>query len=174
MNEYRVPLNNVQNGVLKTLAFMFEHIGPAAKDYVYALVPLFKDALLDRDLVHRQIATSALKNMALGLVGFGCEDALIHLFNFAFANVFEASPHAANAVFDAFEGMRLAVGPGFMLLYILQGLFHPAKRVRKIYWRFYNILYTGAQDALTPFYPALPSYKDSANYDFSESSLYQI
>lgn len=53
MNEYRVPELNVQNGVLKSLSFMFEYIGEMGKDYIYAVTPLLEDALTDRDLVHR-------------------------------------------------------------------------------------------------------------------------
>ena len=56
MNEYRVPELNVQNGVLKSLSFLFEYIGEMGKDYVYAVAPLLEDALIDRDLVHRQTA----------------------------------------------------------------------------------------------------------------------
>ena len=48
MNEYRVPELNVQNGVLKSLSFMFEYIGEMGKDYVYAVSPLLEDALMDR------------------------------------------------------------------------------------------------------------------------------
>jgi len=48
MNEYRVPELNVQNGVLKSLSFMFEYIGEMGKDYVYAVAPLLEDALMDR------------------------------------------------------------------------------------------------------------------------------
>jgi len=66
MNEYRVPELNVQNGVLKSLSFMFEYIGEMGKDYIYAVTfmfeyigemgkdyiyavtPLFEDALMDR------------------------------------------------------------------------------------------------------------------------------
>ena len=48
MNEYRVPELNVQNGVLKSLSFMFEYIGEMGKDYVYAVTPLLEDALMDR------------------------------------------------------------------------------------------------------------------------------
>lgn len=33
---------------------MFEYIGEMAKDYIYAVAPLLEDALMDRDLVHRQ------------------------------------------------------------------------------------------------------------------------
>lgn len=32
---------------------MFEYIGEMTKDYVYAVLPLLEDALIDRDLVHR-------------------------------------------------------------------------------------------------------------------------
>ena len=93
MNEYRIPELNVQNGVLKALAFMFEYIGPMAKDYIYAVVPLLEDALMDRDQVHRQIACTAVKHLALGVRGHGREDALRHLLNFVWPNIFETSPH---------------------------------------------------------------------------------
>lgn len=59
-----------------------------AKDYIYAVTPLLEDALTDRDLVHRQTAAAAIKHLALGVQGFGCEDALIHLLNFIWPNIF--------------------------------------------------------------------------------------
>jgi splicing factor 3B subunit 1 len=95
MNEYRVQELNVQNGVLKSFAFMFEYIGEMAKDYIYAVTPLLEDALTDRDLVHRQTAAAAIKHLALGVQGFGCEDALIHLLNYVWPNIFETSPHGS-------------------------------------------------------------------------------
>ena len=61
MNEYRVPELNVQNGVLKALSFLFEYIGEMGKDYIYAVTPLFEDALQERDLVHRQVKSNASK-----------------------------------------------------------------------------------------------------------------
>lgn len=174
MNEYRVPSSNIQNGVLKSFSFMFEYIGEMAKDYAYAVAPVIEDALLDRDLVHRQTATNILKHMSLGVVGFGCENILLHLFNFVIANLFETSPHVINNVTEAFESLRVSVGPGHMLLYILQGLFHPAKRVREPYWRLYNLLYIGAQDALCPFFPQLPTYQGEDSYTIPETIYYNI
>jgi splicing factor 3B subunit 1 len=135
MNEYRVPELNVQNGVLKSISFLFEYIGEMGKDYIYAVTPLLEDALIDRDLVHRQTACTAVKHMALGVVGMGCEDAMHHLLNLVWPNVLETSPHVINAVMEALEGLRVALGPGILLNYILQGLFHPARRVREIYWK---------------------------------------
>ncbi|RLN49617.1 hypothetical protein BBJ28_00002632 [Nothophytophthora sp. Chile5] len=168
MNEYRVPELNVQNGVLKAFSFMFEYIGEMGKDYIYAVAPLLQDALMDRDLVHRQTACTTVKHLALGVAGLGCEDALLHLLNLVWPNIFETSPHVINAVFDAVEGCRVALGPHVILQYVLQGLFHPARRVREVYWKIYNSLYMYAQDGLTPAYPAL---QDDGVNTYSRSYL---
>ncbi|XP_011620713.1 splicing factor 3B subunit 1 [Amborella trichopoda] len=168
MNEYRVPELNVQNGVLKSLSFLFEYIGEMGKDYIYAVTPLLEDALMDRDLVHRQTAASAVKHMALGVAGLGCEDALVHLLNYVWPNIFETSPHVINAVMEAIEGMRVALGPAAVLNYCLQGLFHPARKVREVYWKIYNSLYIGAQDGLVAAYPVL---EDEGSNIFSRPEL---
>ncbi|XP_046919406.2 splicing factor 3b subunit 1 isoform X1 [Dermatophagoides farinae] len=161
MNEYRVPELNVQNGVLKSFSFLFEYIGEMAKDYIYAVTPLLEDALMDRDLVHRQTACSVVQHMALGVYGFGCEDALTHVLNYVWPNIFETSPHLVQAFMGSIEGLRVAIGPNKMLQYTLQGLFHPARKVRDVYWKVYNTLYIGAQDSLIAGYPRIPN--DSTN-----------
>merc|ERR1712178_247796 len=168
MNEYRVPELNVQNGVLKSLSFLFEYIGEMGKDYIYAVTPLLEDALMDRDLVHRQTAASVVKHIALGVADLGCEDALIHLMNYIWPNIFETSPHVINAVFDAVDGFRVSLGPTKVLQYLLQGLWHPARRVRAVYWRLYNNLYIGSQDALIPSYPKL---EDDAEHCYRRTEL---
>merc|ERR1712072_883320 len=155
MNEYRVPELNVQNGVLKSLSFMFEYIGEMGKDYIHAVCPILEDALMDRDLVHRQTACAAIKHMSLGVFGFGCEDALVHLMNFVWPNVFENSPHLVQAFMDAVDGMRVSLGPLIILSYVLQGLFHPARKVREVYWKIYNNMYIGSQDTLVAGYPCI-------------------
>lgn len=155
MNEYRVPEMNVQNGVLKSLAFMFEYIGEMSKDYIYAVTPLLEDALTDRDQVHRQTAAMAVKHMSLGAIGFGCEEALLHLLNSIIPNLFDANPHLIMGVSESMDAVRLSVGPCIVLQYVIQGLFHPARRVRDIYWKLFNNLYIGSQDALIPAYPRL-------------------
>ena len=155
MNEYRVPEQNVQNGVLKSLSFLFEYIGEMGKDYVYAVAPLLEDALTDRDLIHRQTASTTVKHLALGVFGMGNEDVLVHLLNHVFPNIFETTPHMVNAVLEAVEGCRVSAGAGVVFLYCMQGLFHPARRVREIYWKIYNNMYLGAADALIPYYPRI-------------------
>ncbi len=58
---------------------------------------------------------------------------------------------------DAVGGLAVALGPSKVLSYCLQGLFHPARRVRDVYWRIYNTLYIGAQDAMVAALPSIPS-----------------
>lgn len=155
MNEYRVPELNVQNGVLKSLSFLFEYIGEMAKDYVYAVTPLLEDALIDRDQVHRQTAASVVKHVALGVVGLGCEDAMLHLLNLLYPNLFETSPHVIDRIIEAVDAIRMAVGPGMVMNYVWAGLFHPARKVRVPWFRLYNNAYVHQADAIVPYYPNL-------------------
>lgn len=147
----------MQNGVLKSFSFLFEDIGEMSKDSVYAVVPVLEDALVDRDLVHRQTACSAVGHLALGVRGHGLEDALVHLLNHVWPNIFETSPHVVNSVLSAIEGCMVALGLGMILLYVLSGLFHPARAVREAYWRIYNRLYVYAQDGLVAYAPRIPN-----------------
>lgn len=94
---------------------------------------------------------------------------------------------------DAIEAMRVGLGPGVLMSYILQGLFHPSRRVREVYWRMYSkssasslslftaltdlvtrfidSLYLGSQDAMVPFYPNLAEFSDERNM-YERHALY--
>ena len=137
---------------------------------------------MDRDPVHRQTAAWAIKHLALGLQvrqsvggpvlpgggrtrslsvcprlqGLGCEDALQHLLNHVWPNIYETSPHVTQSVFEAVEALRVSLGPQRIFAYLLQGLFHPARRVREVHWKVYNNAMVYSADALTPVYPRLP------------------
>ena len=63
---------------------------------------------------------AAIQHMALGVCGFGCEDALVHLLNYVWPNIFENSPHVVQAFMGAVEGLRVAVGPSKIFQYTLQ------------------------------------------------------
>lgn len=82
----------MRNGCLKAMSFLFEYIGEMGKDYIHSVVTCLEDALTDRDLVHRQTAGSIVKHLALGTAGLGNEDALLHLMNLIWPNVFESEP----------------------------------------------------------------------------------
>ena len=181
---------------MKALSFMTEYIGEMSKvrgmrrggfgnfkikitlmkirklqDYIFAIAPLLEDALMDRDNVHRQTAMTVVKHIALGVANLGCEDALVHLLNHVFPNVFEQSPHVLNAAMDALEGLMVGLGPNVILAYILQGLFHPARKVREVYWSVYNMLYIYASHAMVAGYPAIES-DERNNYERTTLELF--
>ena len=79
--------------------------------------------LFCRDLVHRQTAMAAIQHLALGVYGFGCEDALTHLLNYVWPNVFETSPHVVQAFMGAVEGIRVGTGSANILHYVLQVMY---------------------------------------------------
>jgi len=132
LNEYRTAELNVRTGCLKALSFVFEYVGPQSAYYADSVVTMLEDALTDRDLVHRQTASTIIKYIALGVAGLGCEDSMLHLMNLVWPNCFETSPHVIGAVIDAIDAMRVALGAGILLSYVLQGLFHPARKVREV------------------------------------------
>lgn len=153
LNEYRTPDQNVQHGVLKALAFMFEYIGSQANDYLHSVTTLIDHALLDKDPVHRQIASSVVKHLALDCQGLNHEDVMIHFLNELMPNIFETSPHFIDRVMDGMAGLRNALGTGIAMAYIWAGLFHPARKVREVYWSLYNAAYIQSSDAIVPYYP---------------------
>ncbi|ODV84895.1 hypothetical protein CANARDRAFT_28636 [[Candida] arabinofermentans NRRL YB-2248] len=160
MNEYRFPDKNVQNGILKSMSFMFEYIGDVSSDYVYSVIPLLQDALTDRDLVHRQTAASVVRQLAIGCFGLGYEDAFIHFLNLIIPNVFETSPHVISRILESIESCGLVIGTGLMLNYIWSGLFHPARMVRSVYWKMYNDMYVYGVDSMIPYYPRFEAIGD--------------
>ncbi|KAJ8589876.1 ARM repeat-containing protein, partial [Rhizopogon salebrosus TDB-379] len=123
LNEYRTAELNVRTGRLKALTFVFEYIGPESAYYCDSVVTKLEDALTDRGLVHRQTAGVIVRHIALGVAGI-----------LVWPNCFETSPHVIGAVMDAVEAMWACLGPGILCSYVLQGLFHPACKVRKVYW----------------------------------------
>ena len=105
------------------------------------------------------------------MAGTGCEDALVHLLNFVWPNVFEQSPHVINACLDAIDGFMVSLGPNFMMLYVLQGLFHPARRVREVYWKIYNNMYVYASHSMVAGYPRLEGGLNTEKNSYQLSTM---
>jgi len=50
-------------------------------------------------------------------------------------------------------------------------MFHPARRVRDVYWKVYNNMYLGAQDGLVSAYPSLVD-ESQTNFRRTELDLF--
>ncbi|EGW35457.1 uncharacterized protein SPAPADRAFT_53713 [Spathaspora passalidarum NRRL Y-27907] len=177
MNEYRIPEKNVQNGVLKAISFLFEYLdGNTTRDYLFAITPLLEDALIDRDLVHRQTAATVIKHMALNCVGLTnaeYDDIFIHYLNLILPNIYESSPHVISRILESLDGLRNLLGLGVFTNYIWAGLFHPARKVRTPYWKVFNSAYIQNSDALVPYYPRFEQLESSpVDYKVEELDLF--
>jgi splicing factor 3B subunit 1 len=116
---------------------------------------------------------AVLRCVAAHSLGLGTEDGLQHIMNYVWPNVFETSPHVHNAFIEATEGLRIGLGAGILLNYVLQGLFHAARKVRTVYWKVYNNLYIGMQDSLVAHYPTMPEEPNSkSSYIRSELNMF--
>ena len=173
MNEYRTPDPLTQHGVLKALGFLWEYLGARATGYAPALVPLLCHALGAADRTSRQLACGVVKHLALALRGGGMEGELVQLLNYVWPHfVAEAagtatsgamvyvggsstgpSAHGLNAVVEAIRALGVGLGPAVVWQYVAPGLFHPARKVRNLYWRVYNQMQILFGHALPPFYP---------------------
>lgn len=72
---------------------------------------------------------------------------------------------------EGLEGLRVGLGPGIIMMYLFQGLFHPARRVRDIYWKIYNLLYIGSADSMVAYFPSLPCREEPNKYRRSELEI---
>jgi splicing factor 3B subunit 1 len=165
---------SVQRGVLKSLRFLFEHVASKGRHCAYALMPLLERGMTESNPQTRRMALEAAKGVLFSVAGYGYEDVAIHLLNFAHPNIVELlhgnTAHVGEdqermltATLELIEAARLVLTPGILLQYLMQGLFHPARKVRDIYWKTYNLLYLGCGDQWVPFYPQLApwdSYRD--------------
>ena len=59
------------------------------------------------------------------------------------------------------EGLMVSLGPNVILAYVVQGLYHPARKVREIYWKIYNMLYIYAADSIVMGFPAIEDEGDN-------------
>lgn len=150
MNEYRIPEQNVQNGVLKAVSFLFEYCGFESQVYGYSLCSLLEDALSERDLVHRQIACNVMKHLSICSLAAYTPDLFFHLFNYVWPNILETAPHVLMSVIECIDSVRINLGPGVIHNHTVQGLFHPARKIREVYWRIYNNIIVSSQDSVIP------------------------
>lgn len=144
----------IQHGVLKALSFMAQFLDPNdLEPLVNSMKPLIDDALLDSNQVHRQTAASIVDSMAKASIGTGNERVFTHFLNELMPSIFETSPHVIDRVVEAISSICDVLGAPAFVNYIWAGLFHPARKVRNIYWQLWNEMYKKHAEELVSSYP---------------------
>lgn len=172
LNEFQISENEqvaviVQHAVLKAIRYIFEAIGHGGEDYVWCCLPLLQRALTETSIQMRRMAIEASRALLMSVAGLdGFAGVATHLMNFIHPNIVELLSKKEtkvgeerlkliSSVVSFYEAARLHVGSGVMYSYLAQGLFHPARLVRDIYRRAYNMLYIASPEQLVPYYPLI-------------------
>lgn len=152
----------IQQSVLKCLRFVFEYLGPLGEKYVYSVIPLLERSLTERNPQIRRMGCEVVHQLLLCISGGGYEDVAQHLLNYVHPNLItpEKGKEQLRLISSSVECMlaaQLSLGPGYILPYLTQGLFHPARRIRAVYSRAYNHLIACGRggDGLVPYFPAV-------------------
>lgn len=158
----------IQHSVLKCVRFIFEFVAgdTDAVLCVHALLPLLERALTERELQHRRLACEAVREMILACGG-GLDNegqmrgVWLHLLNFVVPTLLEPiatgkeQRKAVSSVVEVFEAARLVLPAGYLLQLLEQGMFHPARFVRDVYWNTFNTIAVGAGEQLVAYYPSI-------------------
>ena len=80
--------------------------------------------------------------------------------------LFSAFAAILYACIEAIEAIALSLGPGVVLQYVIQGLYHPARFVREMFWKVYNSLHIKSPEAVLSCSP------DFAEEHFQRSFLH--
>jgi len=151
MCEYAIRDNLLRCGILKSLTVAFENTREDVSNYVPILMPLIEDALTEKDPVCRTLSMNLITNIVLCYRTCPNVPILVHLLNFVFPNILEINNNQVCVSFDnCFESFSRCLGGAYLYKYIVQGLCHPAKAVRKRYQSISNILekhYPGLVDS---------------------------
>uniref|UniRef100_A0A7S1W9J5 Splicing factor 3B subunit 1 domain-containing protein n=1 Tax=Neobodo designis TaxID=312471 RepID=A0A7S1W9J5_NEODS len=167
VNEFRLAqgtelAEKTQHAVLKSLRFLFEYLNEDGAPYIWSVIPLLEWSLTEKSLQYRRMACEVVRHIALSAVASDFEDVLVHLLNLIHPNLIETTVGSeqlrlSTAVTEVLEAARLTVNPCYLMRMLEQGLWHPARKVRDVYWRVYNSLYLGSGEALVPAFAAAPN-----------------
>ncbi|TBU05696.1 subunit of U2 snRNP spliceosome [Hamiltosporidium magnivora] len=136
LTDYSIPESIIQHGILKSISMIFGRVNIKGRDYIPCLINIIEDSLSEKDIVHRQLGMICVKSIVLSCKSPNInQDLLIHLFNYVFPNIFETSVYLEDIFFQCMEVFCLKMDPLILIQYLVQGLFHPAKRVRNKYFK---------------------------------------
>ncbi|TBU01962.1 subunit of U2 snRNP spliceosome, partial [Hamiltosporidium magnivora] len=163
LTDYSIPESIIQHGILKSISMIFGRVNIKGRDYIPCLINIIEDSLSEKDIVHRQLGMICVKSIVLSCKSPNInQDLLIHLFNYVFPNIFETSVYLEDIFFQCMEVFCLKMDPLILIQYLVQGLFHPAKRVRNKYFKILEMVEKYRPDSfITAF-----SYDEDAFLNF--------
>lgn len=132
--DYSVPSAQLRCGILQALAAALRSARFCPPGCIYMLLPLAEDALTEPDVAYRALGMRLVQHIAMCSHTNPCVPVLVHLLNFVFPNVLEKERSIRNEFDQCIEALCSVLGGHYLYKYVVQGLYHPAQRVRRRYW----------------------------------------
>ncbi|KAF7683467.1 Splicing factor 3B subunit 1 [Astathelohania contejeani] len=143
MCDYSISDFRVKMGILKCIKYLFHGSGSKTSfiriEYIYTLLPLLEDSLTEKDCQIRSLGIDCVKHIILSILYSADFDYTLvgHLLNYVFLSILD--DQVEDEVNGVFEACIPALGVNIVYKYIIQGLYHPAQRVRKRYRQIHDI-----------------------------------
>lgn len=138
--DYAVPSAQLRCGILQALAAALQSAGFCPPGCLHMLLPLVEDALTEPDAAHRALGMRLVQRIAVCSRTSPRVPVLVHLLNYVFPNVLETERSVRTAFDRCIEALCTALGGHYLYKYVVQGLYHPAQRVRRRYWEVRTIV----------------------------------
>lgn len=131
---YSVPSAQLRCGIIQALASALRSTRFCLPSCTHMLLPLVEDALTEPDVAHRALGMRLVQCIAMCNRTNPNVPVLVHLLNYVFPNVLETERTIRIAFDQCIETLCAVLGGHYIYKYVVQGLYHPAQRVRKRYW----------------------------------------
>ncbi|KAG5858993.1 hypothetical protein KMI_09g14200 [Encephalitozoon hellem] len=134
VTDYKTPSPLVQQGILKTMCHFFQREYQVPSTYVYSMLPMIEDAMMDEDPLYRNLGISLIRHIVLNHPPSTTDiELVVHLLNLVWANVLDPVPMILQSFDECMESFATILSSQVMYGYVQQGLFHPSRRVRERY-----------------------------------------
>jgi splicing factor 3B subunit 1 len=155
LTDYAIPDTNMKYGILKSVLCIYQRVGDKGRDYVHAIIPLIEDALTDDDPMYRNIGLNVVRSVVSSYRAPVIDtEIIVHLLNLMWINVLDYTPQIRLSFDECIEAMSSVLGSDYLHKYVVQGLFHPARRVRERYQDVFRIMQRSDSTALSAFFLA--------------------
>lgn len=141
LSDYSVPNVLVQQGILRAMGHIFQRTSPVSSEYIYSVLPVVEDAMMDEDPGYRNLGLVLVKHMVLGYrVPRVDQELVVHLLNLVWPNILDFTPTIRHSFDECVESFATVLSSQMLYKYVLRGLFHPARAVRERYNDVFEIM----------------------------------
>ncbi|KHN68856.1 subunit of U2 snRNP spliceosome [Ordospora colligata] len=139
--DYRIPSVFVQQGIIKAMECFMQRVPDVPWEYIYSMVAVIEDALMDKDPAYRSAGIILVKHVVLNHRKVNTDVVFVtHLLNMVWINILDSTPIVKASFDECMEAFSVVLTSRLLYTYVLGGLLHPSGIVRQRYYEVLAIL----------------------------------